>query len=98
MFGSQRPAKGNIITLAEFGSLQLELVRLSQLTGNLKYERAGNHILEKISRVPSRVPGLYPMIWDLETFTPRSSKTVFKKSKKLMILYESLYYYIRWCR
>ncbi|KAG1048075.1 hypothetical protein G6F43_009515 [Rhizopus delemar] len=70
---NQRPAKGNIITLAEFGSLQLELVRLSQLTGNLKYERAGNHILEKISRVPSRVPGLYPMIWDLETFTPRST-------------------------
>lgn len=59
--------------MAEFGSLQLELVRLTQLTGNDKYERAGNYILEQISKVPSRIPGLYPMIWDLDKFTPKNT-------------------------
>lgn len=68
-----RPEKGNTITLAEFGSMQMELVRLSQLTGNEEYGLAGNYILEKMSKVPSRVPGLYPMIWDLDSFTPRST-------------------------
>lgn len=72
-----RPEKGNTITLAEFGSMQMELVRLSQLTGNEEYGLAGNYILEKMSKVPSRVPGLYPMIWDLDSFTPRSSKSFF---------------------
>lgn len=68
------PVEGNMITLAEFGSLQLELVRLSQLTGNDKYQSAGNLILEKISKVPSHLPGLYPMIWELDTFIPKDSK------------------------
>ncbi|KAI9283375.1 glycoside hydrolase [Sporodiniella umbellata] len=68
-----KPLEGNVIVLAEFGSLQLELVRLSQLTGNEKYQDAGNHILEKISEVPSQVPGLYPMLWELDTFTAESS-------------------------
>ncbi|KAG1049689.1 hypothetical protein G6F46_007246 [Rhizopus delemar] len=67
------PVEGNMITLAEFGSLQLELVRLSQLTGNDKYQSAGNLILEKISKVPSHLPGLYPMIWELDTFIPKDS-------------------------
>ncbi|KAG1177930.1 hypothetical protein G6F70_001057 [Rhizopus microsporus] len=70
---SGAPVDGNMITLAEFGSLQLELVRLSQLTGNEQYQITGNHVLEMISQVPSKVPGLYPMIWDLDSFTPRSS-------------------------
>lgn len=59
--------------MAEFGSLQLELVRLTQLTGDDQYERAGNHILEKISEVPTRIPGLYPMIWNLKSFTPKDT-------------------------
>ncbi|KAI9280107.1 glycoside hydrolase [Sporodiniella umbellata] len=68
-----QPEKGNTITLAEFGSMQMELVRLSQLTGNASYGRAGIHILEMMSKVPSRVPGLYPMLWDLDSFTPKST-------------------------
>ncbi|KAI8352831.1 glycoside hydrolase [Choanephora cucurbitarum] len=68
-----RPLKDNQIILAEFGSLQLELVRLSQVTGDDRYERAGNGIIEAMSKVPSRFPGLYPMIWDLNTFTPTDS-------------------------
>lgn len=59
--------------MAEFGSLQLELVRLTQLTGDDQYERAGNHILAKISEVPTRIPGLYPMIWNLKSFTPKNT-------------------------
>lgn len=66
--------KGNKIILAEFGSLQLELVHLSQLVNNSKYEVAGNSIIQKISEVSSTIPGLYPMTWHLETFEPRSSK------------------------
>ncbi|RCH83920.1 hypothetical protein CU098_008294 [Rhizopus stolonifer] len=69
-----RPIRDTEIVLAEFGSLQLELVRLSQVTGDDRYERAGNHIIEMISEVPSRMPGLYPMIWDLERFAPTNSK------------------------
>jgi mannosyl-oligosaccharide alpha-1,2-mannosidase len=71
---SGRPVKHNQIVLAEFGSLQLELVRLTQLTGDDRYETAGNHILERISEVPSRIPGLYPMIWNQDSFTPQNSK------------------------
>ncbi|KAG2213585.1 hypothetical protein INT46_002737, partial [Mucor plumbeus] len=68
-----RPVKHNQIVLAEFGSLQLELVRLTQLTGDDRYETAGNHILERISEVPSRIPGLYPMIWNQDSFTPQNT-------------------------
>lgn len=63
----------NSIILAEFGSLQLELVRLSQLTGDDQYEIAGNNIISEISKVPTTIPGLYPMNWKLDTFTPDSS-------------------------
>ncbi|KAF1800385.1 glycoside hydrolase family 47 protein [Mucor lusitanicus] len=68
-----RPVKHDEIILAEFGSLQLELVRLSQLTGDDRYQVAGNHILEKMSEVPSRIPGLYPMTWNHESFTPKNT-------------------------
>ncbi|CAO3649055.1 unnamed protein product [Mucor hiemalis] len=52
-----KPVRGNQIVLAEFGSLQLELNRLTQLTGDDQYARAGNNILERMSEVPSRLPG-----------------------------------------
>lgn len=68
-----KPVRGNQIVLAEFGSLQLELNRLTQLTGDDQYARAGNNILERLSEVPSRLPGLYPMLWDLKTFTPKNT-------------------------
>lgn len=56
--------------MAEFGSLQLELVRLTQLTGDDQYEIAGNNIIDQISEIPTTIPGLYPMTWNLSTFTP----------------------------
>ncbi|KAG0186223.1 maturation of Asn-linked oligosaccharides protein, partial [Apophysomyces sp. BC1034] len=60
----------NIIVLAEFGSLQLELVRLSQITGDDKYATISNKVIEKVSKVPSKYPGLYPILWNFDTFTP----------------------------
>lgn len=74
--GRGRPVKHDEIILAEFGSLQLELVRLTQLTGDDRYQTAGNHILEKMSEVPSRIPGLYPMTWNHQSFTPKNSKHI----------------------
>ncbi|KAI8987195.1 glycoside hydrolase [Pilobolus umbonatus] len=73
LHSSGYPAKGNDIILAEFGSLQLELVRLSQITGDEQYAQAGINIINRISEVPSRIPGLYPMIWNLNTFTPKNT-------------------------
>ncbi|KAI8369644.1 glycoside hydrolase [Radiomyces spectabilis] len=70
---SGQPIIENQLTLAEFGSMQLELVRLSQITGDPYYERIANSVLDKMARVPSRIPGLYPMSWDLLTFKPTSS-------------------------
>ncbi|KAI8099109.1 glycoside hydrolase [Halteromyces radiatus] len=67
-----QPAPGNQIILAEFGSLQLELVRLSQLTGNQSYGDYGLSIIEKLSEVEPTLPGLYPMLWDLDPFEPAS--------------------------
>lgn len=87
------PVEGNMITLAEFGSLQLELVRLSQLTDNDKYQLAGNFILEKISKVPSHLPGLYPMIWELDTFIPKDSKC-FVFIKKIIFTYTNTCLYL----
>ncbi|KAF7728858.1 hypothetical protein EC973_005484 [Apophysomyces ossiformis] len=60
----------NIIVLAEFGSLQLELVRLSQITGDDKYATIANRVIDKISKVASKFPGLYPILWNFDTFTP----------------------------
>ncbi|KAI8336789.1 glycoside hydrolase [Chlamydoabsidia padenii] len=61
---------GKQIVLAEFGSLQLELVRLSQITGDQSYAEHALRIIEKIAEVTPRLPGLYPMLWDLDTFRP----------------------------
>ncbi|KAI8083909.1 glycoside hydrolase [Thamnidium elegans] len=67
-----KPVETNNIILAEFGSLQLELVHLTQLTGDDQYEIAGNNIIAQLSEVPTKIPGLYPMTWNLDTFTPNN--------------------------
>ncbi|KAI9321839.1 glycoside hydrolase [Dichotomocladium elegans] len=66
------PTRDTGLILAEFGSLQLELVRLSQLTGNTTYATIANRVIHTIDQVPTSYPGLYPITWDLETFTPSS--------------------------
>ncbi|KAI9498280.1 glycoside hydrolase [Zychaea mexicana] len=68
-----KPTKGKELILAEFGSLQLEMVRLSQLTGDERYAKIANDVVYAIDKVPTPFPGIYPIIWDLDTFTPSSS-------------------------
>lgn len=94
-FLSGQPIPLNEVVLAEFGSLQLELVHLSQLTGDDKYERAGNGIIEKIAEVPSRVPGLYPIIWTLDDFSPKNSKHIYPTCFNIKLKHR-LHYNFRW--
>ncbi|ORX57557.1 seven-hairpin glycosidase [Hesseltinella vesiculosa] len=70
-----KPVPGNQVFLAEFGSMQLELVRLSQITGNSTYQELGLNIINRLAQVKPRYPGLYPMLWNLESFTP-SDETI----------------------
>ncbi|KAI8882041.1 glycoside hydrolase family 47 protein [Backusella circina FSU 941] len=83
---SSKPIMSNQLTLAEFGSLQLELTRLSQVTGDSSYEKIGNKVIEKISQVPSLIPGLYPTEWDLEHFLPRMADSFYEYLLKTPIL------------
>ncbi|KAG0183274.1 hypothetical protein DFQ29_007820 [Apophysomyces sp. BC1021] len=69
-----KPVKDRRVILAEFGSLQLELVRLSQITGEKGYGILANWVIAKLSEVKTTLPGLYPMIWDLDPFGPSSGK------------------------
>lgn len=73
IISSKRPVPHKTVVLAEF-ALQLEFVRLSQLTGNPVYERIGNSIIEKIQKTGTPVPGLYSIFWDSKTFLPKDSK------------------------
>ncbi|KAG2208875.1 hypothetical protein INT47_011015 [Mucor saturninus] len=66
---SQLPIISDTIVLAEF-ALQLEFVRLSQITGDPTYEIMANSIIEKISQVDTPIPGLYSIFWDPRTFEP----------------------------
>ncbi|KAI8144823.1 glycoside hydrolase [Fennellomyces sp. T-0311] len=68
-----RPTNDKNLILAEFGSLQLEMVRLSQLTGDNRYATVANNVIYAIDKVPTPFPGIYPIVWNLDTFTPSSS-------------------------
>lgn len=74
LFAVSAQPSGKQIVLAEFGSFQLELVRLSQITGDPSYAEHALRIIEKIAEVTPRLPGLYPMLWDLDTFRPEHGK------------------------
>ncbi|KAI8069724.1 glycoside hydrolase [Gongronella butleri] len=70
-----KPVTGTKNYLAEFGTLQLELVRLSQLTGNKTYGQLGLNIIDRIANAPAEYPGLYAMTWDMDTFEPADQET-----------------------
>lgn len=67
--------------MAEFGSFQLEMVRLSQITGDQSYAEHALRIIEKIAEVTPRLPGLYPMLWDLDTFRPQHGNIEYDHAK-----------------
>ncbi|RUS25640.1 glycoside hydrolase [Jimgerdemannia flammicorona] len=50
--------------LAEIGTLQLELNRLTQLTGNPSYTAKGQVVIDFLAKQPSKPPGLFPISLD----------------------------------
>ncbi|ORZ13469.1 glycoside hydrolase [Absidia repens] len=67
---------GSLAILAEFGSLQLELVKLSQLSGNQTYAKLALGVIENVSKVTPSFPGLYSMVWNAESFQPAGNQYV----------------------
>lgn len=65
----KQPMSSKTIILAEF-ALQLEFVRLSQVTNDPKWERLGNQVIEKIAQAKTPLAGLYSISWDVDTFQP----------------------------
>ncbi|KAI8639087.1 glycoside hydrolase [Parasitella parasitica] len=65
----KQPILSETIILAEF-ALQLEFVRLSQITKNPDWERLGNRVIEEIAKASTPLEGLYSIIWDANTFQP----------------------------
>lgn len=61
---------GNDLDLAEFGSLQMELTRLSQVTGDSKYKDIANAVVTKVQNTKTYPPGLYPNQWTKDPFEP----------------------------
>ena len=63
----------NVAVLAEF-SIQLEMVRFAQLTGDIRFAELGYNIIQKVSQSETSLPGLYSVVWKTDTFTPNPSK------------------------
>ncbi|KAI8978519.1 glycoside hydrolase [Pilobolus umbonatus] len=62
------PLKQTVACLAEIGTLQLELTRLSELTGNWTYHYKGQHVYDVFTR--SKLKGLFPHLVDVHTGQP----------------------------
>lgn len=64
------------INLAEFGTYTMEFTRLSQVTGDAKYEKLAMDLTKAILDQTPRLPGLYPSTWTVDPFKPiESSKS-----------------------
>lgn len=48
----------------------MEFTRLSQVTGDPKYERLANNLVNAAIRHPTRMPGLFPTSWTVDPFAP----------------------------
>ncbi|KXN74962.1 glycoside hydrolase family 47 protein [Conidiobolus coronatus NRRL 28638] len=64
-FRNNRPASGNIVNLAEIGTLQLEFTRLSQITKDPTYAKASQLVFDKLDKLRKPQKGLYPIFLDL---------------------------------
>ncbi|KAJ2955701.1 hypothetical protein NQZ79_g8329 [Umbelopsis isabellina] len=73
---TREPVPGNSIDLAEFGSLQMEMTRLSQVTGNKTYADIANAVVTKVQKTKSFPPQLYAMDWSLDPFKPDPYGTI----------------------
>ncbi|KAH8552766.1 glycoside hydrolase [Umbelopsis sp. PMI_123] len=66
----------NSVNLAEFGSVQLEMTRLSQVINNSKYEDIANAVVKKVQSTPANPPGVYGITWTEQPFNPEPSSTI----------------------
>jgi mannosyl-oligosaccharide alpha-1,2-mannosidase len=72
-----------MINLAEFGTYSMEFTRLSQVTGNPKYEQLATDLINAAIQQPTRMPGLFPTSWTVKPFAPvNSSKRLGLECKK----------------
>lgn len=53
----------------------MEFTRLSQVTGNPKYEELANNLVDAIIQQPTRMPGLFPTSWTVKPFAPVNTST-----------------------
>jgi Glycosyl hydrolase family 47 len=67
---------GNSLDLAEFGSVQMEMTRLSQVTGVSKYMDVANDIVTRVQNTKTHPPGLYAIQWTDKPFKPSPSGKV----------------------
>lgn len=70
---SNKPVSGNTINLAEFGTYTMEFTRLSQVTGNSKYEKLATDLINAAVKHSTRIPGLFPTTWTVKPFAPVDS-------------------------
>ncbi|ORZ02973.1 glycoside hydrolase [Syncephalastrum racemosum] len=73
---SGQPQPTRSINLAEFGTYTLEFTRLSQVTGDPKYAKVANDLVDRAIRKPTEMPGLFPSSWDLATFEPQNASII----------------------
>ncbi|CAG8521288.1 13146_t:CDS:10, partial [Gigaspora rosea] len=57
----------DLTNLAQIGTLQLEFMKLSQLTGDSEFFFKINNITQVLDSIPKPIPGLYPLYLDHET-------------------------------
>ncbi|KXN71495.1 glycoside hydrolase family 47 protein [Conidiobolus coronatus NRRL 28638] len=67
IFPDTIPDKSKRFVLAEIGTCQLEFTRLSQITGNSKYERKSMAVFDKLDKLIKPTKGLYPVHLHSET-------------------------------
>lgn len=67
---SNKPDAANTINLAEFGTYTMEFTRLSQVTGDPKYEKLATDVINAAIKHSTRMPGLFPTSWTVKPFAP----------------------------
>ncbi len=67
----------------------MEFTRLSQVTGDLKYERLAMDLTKAIMAQPTKLPGLYPNTWTVDPFLPVESSKFKSKAFSHSLIFSS---------
>ncbi|PHZ07703.1 seven-hairpin glycosidase [Rhizopus microsporus ATCC 52813] len=70
------PIPDKEINLAEFGTYTMEFTRLSQVTGDPKYEKLAMDLVRAAIEQPTKIPGLFPNTWSVDPFEPVQSSLI----------------------